>query len=148
MRRFRVAALAAGVLSVFLVFDVTGAAAEKIKKKKIVETTVTVQYKPGPVAEEYTGSQFSGKVGSPKSKCVGGRSVVVKRVNGPNIGQTQSAANGDWMLLAGASAVTPGEQVAAQVAKHKIIKEKTKPNGDFVKKKIICQPASETITIP
>jgi hypothetical protein len=147
MRKPHIAVVLA-VLGAFLAFGATGASAEKIKKKKVVETNVTVAFKAGPVAEEYTGSTFSGDVTSPKAKCVRARGITVQRVNGPTIGQTQSGSDGSWTATVGTAEVRPGEQYAVQVAKSKIIKEKTKPNGDHVKKKIVCQPASETITIP
>jgi hypothetical protein len=131
-----------------MVIAAPSASAETIRKKKVVETTVTMAHQPGTTGEEYTGSTFSGDVGSPKAKCVGGRNLTVKLVNGPNVGQTRSMANGNWTLSAGAAAVKPGEQYAVQVAKEKFLKEKTKANGDRVKKKVVCQPASETITVP
>lgn len=148
MRRFHVTVAAVGAISALLAFGATGALAETIKKKKVIGTTVTMAYKPGAIAEEYTGATFSGKVGSPNSRCVRSRGIVVELVNGPNVGQTQSAGNGDWSVLTATSAVKPGEQYAVKVAKEKFLKEKTKPNGDRVRKKIVCQPDSETITIP
>jgi hypothetical protein len=124
------------------------ASADTIRKKKIVETTVTMAYAPGVAGEEYSGATFSGEVGSPKAQCVSGRNLTVRIVNGPNVGQTQSAANGNWSLPAGSALVKPGEQYAVQVARERFLKEKTKPNGDRVKKKVVCQSESETITVP
>jgi hypothetical protein len=126
----------------------SSAAADTIRKKKIVETTVTMAYTPSAAGEEYTGATFSGEVGSPKAQCASGRNLTVRLVNGPNVGQTQSTANGNWSLPAGSALVKPGEQYAVQVARERFLKEKTKPNGDRVKKKVVCQAESETITVP
>ncbi len=95
--------------------------------------------------EIYASSSFSGKVGSAKAKCVPDRNVTVKRQNGPNVGQAKSNANGDWTVLA--ASVAPG-QYTVEVEKSKIIKKKTKNNGEKVKKKIVCKPASAPVTVP
>jgi hypothetical protein len=148
MRKIPLIVLAVAAVGGLLAFGAVGAAADLIKKRKVVETTVTMAFNPGPAGEEYSTSSFSGKVGSPKAKCMPDRTMVVKRVNGPNLGQTRSALNGDWALSVATSAVTSGQQYAVKVEKTKFLKEKTKKNGDRVKKKIICQPTSETITVP
>jgi hypothetical protein len=147
MRKARFA-FALSAVGAVMVVAAAAASAETIRKKKVVETTVTMAHQPGTTGQEYTGATFSGDVGSPKAKCVRNRNLTVKLVNGPNVGQTKSNATGNWTLLAGSTAVKPGEQYAVQVAKEKLLKEKTKANGDRVKKKVVCQPASETITIP
>jgi hypothetical protein len=148
MRKIPLLVPAVAAVGALLAFGATGAAADLIKKRKIVATTVTMAFNPGPAGEEYSTSTFSGKVGSPRGKCVRDRTVVVKLVNGPNLGQTKSAFNGDWAVPVATSAVTSGQQYAVTVEKAKFLKEKTKKNGDRVKKKIICQPTSETITVP
>jgi hypothetical protein len=148
MRKIPLFVLAVAAVGALLAFGAVGAAADLVKKKKVVETTVTLGFTPGPAGEEYSTSSFSGKLGSPKAKCVPDRTMVVKRVNGPNLGQTRSAFNGDWALSVATSTVTSGQQYAVKVEKRKFIKLKTKKNGDRVKKKTICQPTSETITVP
>jgi hypothetical protein len=148
MRRLSVLALAGAVVTLVFALGVTGATA-KVKKKKSFESTVTVVFNQGPPSGEeyeiYASSSFSGKVGSEKAKCVPDRSVTVKRQNGSSAGQAKSNGNGDWTVLA--ASVTPG-QYTVEVAKSKIIKKKTKNNGEKVKKKIVCKPVTKAVTVP
>jgi hypothetical protein len=148
MRRLSVLALAGAVVTLVFALGATGATA-KVKKKKSFESTVTVAFNQGPPSGEeyeiYASSSFSGKVGSEKPKCVPDRSVTVKRQNGSDVGQTKSNGNGDWTVLA--ASVTPG-QYTVEVAKSTFVKKKTKNNGEKVKKKIVCKPASVTVTVP
>ena len=148
MRRLSVLVLASAAMTLLFAVGATGTTA-KVKKKKSIDTTVTVKFNQGtPTGEEYeiySSASFSGKVSSAKQKCVPDRNVTVKRQSGPNVGQAKSAGNGDWTVLA--PTVTPG-QYTVEVDKSKIIKKKTKNNGEKVKKKIVCLPVTQTITVP
>ena len=138
------AVLAAGALAL----GATGASAETIVKKKVFETTVSTTFtQTTPATDEYAipAGRFSGKVSSAKKKCTKNRTVVVKPPTGPNVGQSTSSDTGDWSVQG--SNLTPG-QYRVEVEKNKFIKEKEKPNGTRVKKKIVCQPVTATISIP
>jgi hypothetical protein len=146
MRRLSVFLVAGMVMTLVLTLGATGATA-KIKKKKSFDTTVTATFAQGaPSGEEYYSSAtFSGKVGSEKNRCVRDRNVIVRRPNGSSLGQAKSGSNGDWTLL---GAIVGSGQYTVQVEKSKIIKKKTKNNGEKVKKKIVCQPVTRSVTVP
>ena len=138
------AVLAAGALTI----GATSAAAETVVKKKVFETTVTATFtQTTPATEEYAipSGRFSGKVSSPKKKCIKNRTVVVKPPTGPNVGQATSDKAGDWTVQG--TNLMPG-QYRVEVEKKKYIKEKDRPNGTHIKKKIVCQPVTATISIP
>jgi hypothetical protein len=140
------AALAASTAT--LALGATAASAETVVKKKEFPTTVTAAFaQTSPSGEEYVNPSgtFSGKVASSKNKCVKGRDVSVKPPTGANVGQGSSNDSGDWTIQG--SNLAPG-QYQVEVAKNKIIKEKDKPNGTHVKKKIICAPVTATVAVP
>jgi outer membrane translocation and assembly module TamA len=148
MRRATILASATALAIGALAMGAIGAAAETIVKKKVFETTVSAAFtQTTPAGGEYVNpsGRFDGKVSSPKKKCVKNRTVVVKAPTGPNVGQSTSNDAGDW--TAQGNNLTPG-QYRVEVEKNKIIKEKDKPNGTHVKKKIVCQPVTATISIP
>jgi hypothetical protein len=146
MRRLTIATAAAS--AAMLGFGAAGASAETVVKKKQFETTVSAAFaQTSPTGEEYTNPSgtFSGKLASSKNKCIKGRGVTVQPPNAPNLGHGTSNNGGDWSLQA--SNLTPG-QYSVEVGKLKIIKEKDKPNGTHVKKKIVCLPATATVAVP
>jgi hypothetical protein len=149
MRRLPKFAMAAMASLAMFALAATAATAETVVKKKEFETSVTAAFtQTSPTGEEYANPSgtFSGKVTSSKNKCVkSGRSVTVKPPTGPNVGQTTSnGSTGDWTL--NGTNLTPGNY-SVSVDKFKIVKEKDKPNGTHVKKKIVCLPVTATVAV-
>lgn len=148
MRRLPMITAALAASTATLTLGAGAASAETVVKKKEFPTTVTAAFaQTSPPAGEYVNPSgtFSGKVGSSKNKCVKGRDVTVKPPTGPNVGQASSNNSGDWTIQG--SNLAPG-QYQVDVAKSKIIKEKDKPNGTHVKKKIVCEPVTATVAVP
>ena len=148
MRRSMTVMAAAAAAIAVLALGAAGALAETVVKKKQFDTTVTAAFtQTTPPGGEYTNpsGNFSGKVSSPKNKCVKSRGVTVKPPTGPNTGQATTNNSGDWTIPG--NNLTPGNYTVS-VAKNKIIKEKDKPNGTHVKKKIVCNPVTATVAVP
>jgi hypothetical protein len=126
-------------------FGAIGAVAHKTKKP--VATTVTAVFVPGEPAGGYgqtKDGEFTGKVGSTKPPCLKGRTVVVARVAGPEIGQGKADAAGDWSVKVKDPQPTGGEQYTVTVLKEKIVKRDDRKHRHIIK----CLPVAETITIP
>lgn len=161
MRRFHVVGMVLVAILAIGAFGALTAAAHK-KGKKVPSTTTMVPnpgspgtpgtpgtppgpYDPGTPGTPGTppgNGSFSGKVGSSKAKCVRDRSVVVRRANGPTVGQAVTDSTGNWTVGAGNN-LASGEQYSATVAKKKLTKENE--NHKHVTK---CGLATVTITIP
>jgi hypothetical protein len=148
MRRATTLAGVAALATVALGLSAVGAAADTIKKKKQFDTTVTAAFtQTSPAGEEYVNpsGSFSGQVSSPKRTCVKNREVTIRQANGPNVGTTGSGKTGEWSVQA--NNLAPG-QYTVEVDKKKIFKDKDKPNGDHVHKKIVCSPVTATVAVP
>ena len=145
MKRLQVAGFALLAIVAIGAFGAIGALAHKSKKS--VATTVTATFVPG---EPSGGSgqvkegEFTGKVGSLKPPCLKGRTVVVARVGGAEIGQGKTDAGGNWSVKVKDPQPTGGEQYTVTVLKQKIVKRADENHRHIIK----CLPVSETITIP
>ena len=148
MRRFPTLATALTAAVAAMAVVAGSASAETIVKKKEFDTTVSAAFtQTSPPNEEYANPSgtFSGKVTSSKNKCLkGGREVTVKPPSGPNVGQATTNSSGDWTIQG--TNIAPG-QYSVEVNKTKLIKEKDKPNGTHVKKKIVCLPVTATLPV-
>ena len=145
MRRLRVIGFALLAIVAIGAFGAIGAVAHKTKKP--VATTVTAAFVPGDPAGgsgQIKDGEFNGKVGSIKPPCLDGRTVVVARVAGPEIGQGKTDAAGNWSVKAKDPQPTGGEQYTVTVLKEKIVKRDDRKHRHIIK----CLPVSETITIP
>jgi hypothetical protein len=126
-------------------FGAIGAVAHKTKKP--VATTVTATFVPGDPSGgsgQIKDGEFSGKVGSTKPPCLKGRTVVVARVAGSEIGQAKTDAAGNWSVKAKDPQPSAGEQYSVTVLKQKIVKRNDENHRHIIK----CLSVSETITIP
>ena len=126
-------------------FGAIGAVAHKTKKP--VATTVSVAFVPGEPAGgsgQPKDGEFTGKVGATKPPCLKGRTVVVARVAGPEIGQAKTDASGSWSVKVKDPQPAGGEQYTVSVLKQKIVKRNDENHRHIIK----CLPVSETITIP
>jgi hypothetical protein len=145
MKRLHVSGFALLAVVAVGAFGVIGAAAHKTKKP--VPTTVTATFVPGEPAGgsgQPKDGEFTGKVGSTKPPCLKGRTVVVARVAGPEIGQAKTDAAGNWSVKVKDPQPTGGEQYTVTVLKQKIVKRDDRKHRHIIK----CLPVSETITIP
>ena len=145
MKKLHVIGLALLAIVAVSVFGAIGAVAHK--KKKSVATTVTAVFVPGEPAGgsgQAKDGEFSGKVGSTKPPCLKGRTVVVVRAAGPEIGQAKTDAAGNWSVKVKDPQPTGGEQYSVTVLKQKIVKRDDRKHKHIIK----CLPVSETITIP
>jgi hypothetical protein len=126
-------------------FGAVGAVAHKTKKP--VATTVSATFVPGEPAGgsgQIKDGEFTGKVGSTKPPCLKGRTVVVARVAGPEVGQAKTDAAGNWSVTAKDPQPIGGEQYTVTVLQQKIVKRNDENHRHIIK----CLPVSETITIP
>ena len=126
-------------------FGAIGAVAHKAKKP--VATSVTGAFVPGDPAGgsgQIKDGEFTGKVGSVKPPCLNGRTVVVARVAGPEIGQDKTDAGGNWSVKVKDPQPAAGEQYTVTALKEKIVKRADRKHRHIIK----CLPVSETITIP
>jgi hypothetical protein len=139
--------IAFAVLTIVAVgaFGAAGAVAHKTKKP--VATTVTAAFVPGDPSGgsgQIKDGEFSGKVSSIKPPCLKGRTVVVARVAGPEIGQAKTDAAGNWSVKAKDPQPSAGEEYSVTVLQEKIVKRDDRKHRHIIK----CLPVSETITIP
>jgi hypothetical protein len=145
MKRFHVIGLALLAIAAIGAFGAIGAVAHT--KRKPVATTVTAVFVPGEPAGgsgNIKHGEFTGKLGSTKPACLKGRTVVVVRVAGPEIGQVKADAAGNWSVKVKNPQPTGGEQYSVTVLKQKIVKRDDPEHKHIIK----CLPVSETIKIP
>jgi hypothetical protein len=145
MKRLHVIGLAALAIAAVGAFGAVGAVAHKTKKP--VASTVTGVFVPGEPAGgsgQVKEGEFTGKVGSTKPPCLKGRTVVVARVGGPEIGQAKTDAAGNWSVKVNDPQPTGGEQYSVTVLQQKIVKRDDRKHTHIIK----CLPVSETITVP
>jgi hypothetical protein len=145
MKRFHLIGLALLAIVAIGAFGAIGAVAHKTKKP--VATTVSATFVPGVPAggsDQPKDGEFTGKVGSTKPPCLQGRTVVVARVAGPEIGQDKTDDAGNWAVKVKDPQPTGGEQYTVTVLKQKIVKRNDARHKHIIK----CLPVSETVTIP
>jgi hypothetical protein len=93
----RVMALAASALTIASVVGLTAADATKTVR---VASRISIAHR---------GLLFSGKVGSARGACVGGRQVTLFRTNGNVLGSATTASSGRWQIAAqGSAGITLG----------------------------------------
>ena len=145
MRRLHVIGLVLLAIGAVVGVGAIGAVAHKTKKP--VATTVSALFVPGEPAGgsgQVKDAEFTGKVGSLKPPCLDGRTVVVARVAGPEIGQDKTDAGGNWSVVVKDQQPTGGEQYTVTVLKDKVVKRDDRKHRHIIK----CLPVAETITIP